>query len=572
VRFFEIGILLLLTASSLPVSVGSPNAGKSFDLATQKLVLADYLNPWSNPTFSREWGGWGWHECGTSHDPDYVYPNGTRDIASIFYPLIGPYDAGEEAVMKYHIRLAQASGLDAFVVDWDGITGFYDFPRINRNFMKMLKLAELQNFGVAIDYDAMRYYVGHTGPGVKLIPDRTKALRQVHDDLTYAIKQFGPSPAYLKFHDQPVIFVFGAGGGSMTRDEWGDIITQLSNEGLRAFYVDMQGQTRKLYPYFKGYFPWLGAGEEDLSPNSASFINDWAAVLRRSAQYMDIKWGLAVWPGFDNSPVSAWCAKNSSGSYWIQILDRKNGLLYNQTWTAVMRNKPSFIFIVTWNDWNEATIIEPARQYGYKYLYATELYASQFKGQKPDYDGIPVPLEIYDATSAIQQASKDGRTVGLDIAQQYLQNAETAFDFTHDYGSAASFARKAVDAAKASDYPKSYYEAKGLLAEAESLKTNATAANFTSTQAKTLFNEGVSAFWQAEYAYRQGDYNATITYAQAAVRFFEQAFQAERTARTFPLVQLRFHYEYLAAAAVIILIVLAAPRLRRNAKRNGELT
>lgn len=419
-------------------------------MALRKLVLADYLNHWSTPQTSGAWDGWSYHQCGISDTPQLT-SNGTwTSLASIYYPLIGPYDASDDAVIEYHIRLAQASGIDAFVVDWDGITGFYDFPRINSNFREMLRLAELRGFGVTIDYDAMRFYLGHTGPGVSLIPDRKVALQQVHDDLAYAIKQFGPSSAYLKFRGVPVIFVFGAGGGSMTRDEWGSVFSTLDGQGLKAYYVDMQANYHKLYPYFKGYFAWMGAEVENIPLDSVSYIEDMAAELRSAGA--DIKWGVGVWAGFDNSAVNAWCAKTSNGDYWIQKLDRENGLLYNQTWAAAVRFNPSFVFIATWNDWNEATIIEPAKQYGYRYLEATASFASRFKNTQPSYYGIPVPLSIYNATLAMRQAQQDGRFAGLDAANQTLDRAEQAFQ-SGQYDYALRYANQAKQLANQATIP-----------------------------------------------------------------------------------------------------------------------
>jgi len=113
-------------------------------MAFQKLVMAHYLNHWATPQTVGGWDGWAWDGdgCGLGyHDPERILVNGRRDIASVYYPLIGPYDVSDQAVMEYHIRLAKASGIDAFIVDWDGITGYESFPRINSNFASMLKLA-----------------------------------------------------------------------------------------------------------------------------------------------------------------------------------------------------------------------------------------------------------------------------------------------------------------------------------------------------------------------------------------------------------------------------------------------
>ena len=170
----SLSTLLLLVVLAVPSSVQGTlvvSQRESLDLATRPLVLADYLNQWSTPQ-SYEWDGWAFHECGISDTPGLTINGTWANLASVYTPLIGPYDASDEAVIEYHVRLAQASGIDAFVVDWDGLTAFNDFQRINTNFKEMLKVAEIRGFGVAIDYDAMRFYVGHTAmPGAALIPN-----------------------------------------------------------------------------------------------------------------------------------------------------------------------------------------------------------------------------------------------------------------------------------------------------------------------------------------------------------------------------------------------------------------
>jgi len=427
--------------TSLGRNVRGVGTGPSVDLATQRLVLATYLNNWEA---GGGWDGWSYHACGVRHYPGTIYPNGTRDVASVYYPLIGAYDAGDEAVMEYHIRLAQASGIDVFVVDWDGVQGFGDFPRINTNFLKLLRVAEKMGFSLAIDYDAGRYYVGrYTVPGSGLIPDRARALQAIHDDLVYAIKRFGSSSAYLRFGGKPVIFSFA--DFALKPSEWSTILGALANEGLSAYYVSMNA-VLKSYPPFQGFFPWIDANaiirhETD----SVSFINDWADQFRSFSMYHQITWGLAVWPGFDDSPVNGWCG----GS---RVIGRNNGLLYNQTWTAAIRNGPQWVHVVTFNDWNEGTIVEPSLEFGYQYLYATAYFAARFKSQQPSYDAIPVPLAIYNATLAIRAAESQGRAVGLDDARAKLDQAKNSFD-SKEYSESLTLAKQALELANKATVP-----------------------------------------------------------------------------------------------------------------------
>ena len=100
-------------------------------------------------------------------------------------------------------------------MDWDGIRLTFnpdgspsDYPTINNNFIKLLRPRNFLHFGVAIDYDAGRYYVGESGPGIHLFPNRADALNAIRNDLTFAISTFGKSSSYLRFNSVPVIFVF----------------------------------------------------------------------------------------------------------------------------------------------------------------------------------------------------------------------------------------------------------------------------------------------------------------------------------------------------------------------------
>lgn len=346
--------------------------GPSIDIASRKIVLAAYLAHWQNSSGYWRWDGWSWNGCGESHNPDNIKANGLRDIASIYYPLVGPYDDRDLAIQQYHMRLAKASGIDAFIVDWYGITEHGDFPRINSNFQRMLKLAENLDFGLAIEYDAYRFYLGSTGPGTAVIPNRADAIRQIHDDLRYVIQQFAASRVYLKFNGRPVIFVFGS--EVLTPSEWAGIIESLQAEGHQAYFIRNYANFR-YYPAFNSFFPWIGA--HDIVLNHAdpiAWLNQAAEELRAFSESHGIEWGLNVWPGFDSTPVADWCY----GLGKIQI-DRQGSLLYNKTWNAAIRNSPQWIEISTFNDWNEGTTVEPTIEYHYQYLYATAYYSAQFK-------------------------------------------------------------------------------------------------------------------------------------------------------------------------------------------------
>jgi len=259
------------------------------------------------------------------------------------------------------------------------------------------------------------------------------------------MQQFAASRVYLKFNGRPVIFVFGS--EVLTPSEWAGIIESLQAEGHQAYFIRNYANFR-YYPAFNSFFPWIGA--HDIVLNHAdpiAWLNQAAEELRAFSESHGIEWGLNVWPGFDSTPVADWCY----GLGKIQI-DRQGGLLYNKTWNAAIRNSPQWIEISTFNDWNEGTTVEPTIEYHYQYLYATAYYSAQFKHQQPRYDGVPVPLAIYNATLTVRQAENDGRLVGLDLANRTLQQAEQAFQ-SEKYSDAHRLAEQAIQLASEATIP-----------------------------------------------------------------------------------------------------------------------
>ena len=65
-------------------------------------------------------------------DPEKI-SDGRREIASHFYPLIGPYDSGDANVIEYHLLLMKLAGIDGVIVDWYGLTNYRDYGVLHQN-------------------------------------------------------------------------------------------------------------------------------------------------------------------------------------------------------------------------------------------------------------------------------------------------------------------------------------------------------------------------------------------------------------------------------------------------------
>lgn len=53
----------------------------------------------------------------TNKDPNVMDTNGKREIASHYYPLIGPYSSNDNDLQEYHLLLLKLSGIDGVIFD-----------------------------------------------------------------------------------------------------------------------------------------------------------------------------------------------------------------------------------------------------------------------------------------------------------------------------------------------------------------------------------------------------------------------------------------------------------------------
>ena len=94
-----------------PVAVTKANSMK---------VYVHYM-PWFE-TKATNGGTWGVHWKMSKCNPDSVDATGRRQIASHYYPLVGPYASSDPNLIEYHLLLMKYAGIDGILIDWYGIT------------------------------------------------------------------------------------------------------------------------------------------------------------------------------------------------------------------------------------------------------------------------------------------------------------------------------------------------------------------------------------------------------------------------------------------------------------------
>src|SRR3954466_15260318 len=99
----------------------SPVWGQSVPVPKTNLqpVYMHYMPWFQTPSSLGGTGGsqWGWHWKMNTQNPNIVDSSGKRQIATHYYPKIGPYDSSDPSVIEYHLLLMKYSGIDGVMID-----------------------------------------------------------------------------------------------------------------------------------------------------------------------------------------------------------------------------------------------------------------------------------------------------------------------------------------------------------------------------------------------------------------------------------------------------------------------
>ena len=116
----------------------------------QPLLMAHYMPWYQTPATS---GAWGWHWTMDHFNPDQKAENGQSEIASHYYPLTGPYDSSDEALLEYQVLLMKLSGIDGVIVDWYGIEDFFDYAVLNTSTGELFAMIQKAGLKFVVCYE-----------------------------------------------------------------------------------------------------------------------------------------------------------------------------------------------------------------------------------------------------------------------------------------------------------------------------------------------------------------------------------------------------------------------------------
>ncbi len=294
------------------------------------MILAHYM-PWYEARPESDF--WGWHWTMNHFDPKTV-KQGKRQIASHFYPAIGPYDSGDPHVIRYHFLLMKLAGIDGIIIDWYGLEDFRDYAKLHANTAKAIDLAPEFGLKVVICYEDQT---------VPILVDsgklqQSERVEHVADELQWLRENWFQRPGYLTLDGNPVMLSFGQSG--LSAEEW-KLVFQRSGQKIAYF---SQHHRR---PSAIGAFDWPIPSEQlGGQPRFNRNAKSWPAAIP------------VAFPRF----VDIYSQAQLHASYG-EIADQ-NGQTLKKTLANAQRIQAPFIQIATWNDWGEGTQVEPSLEHG----------------------------------------------------------------------------------------------------------------------------------------------------------------------------------------------------------------
>jgi glycoprotein endo-alpha-1,2-mannosidase len=256
------------------------------------------------------------------------------------YPQDGPYDSLDPAVIKRQVAQAKAYGLTGLIASWWG-----QKDRTDEQFPLLLDAAD----------------------GLKLAPyietaDNADALAA---DITYLLKSYGKHQAWLKLDGKPVIFIFDRVMQSLKKAGWAAVRGKIGN---KAAFIGPANDLLQINDR-RAVFDALHIYSMQFPMSHAQSIDPaWCTDFYTS--WIKAQKGLkvttaTVMPGYDDHLVPDRPGKRP-------LVDRDNGQLFQRLCHAAFGARPDWTLVVSFNEWAEASQIEPSIQFGDRELATTK--------------------------------------------------------------------------------------------------------------------------------------------------------------------------------------------------------
>lgn len=343
---------IIITAGCDNSDPSSPGETETFDpipvTKTNSVKIYAHYMTWFETNASSPNGQWGYHWTMANKNPNNMDGNGRREIASHYYPLIGPYHSGDRDVIENHLLLMKYSGIDGVLIDWYGTYNLNDYGIIKENTEQLIAMLDDVGLEYAIVYED-RFLNDIVTAG--LAPTAVNAAKT---DFAYLKNNYFNDDNYININGKPLLMNFGP-ITLTTADNW---TAAFANLDPKPTFLTLWGESGEAGANASGEYAWVYQDNTYLE----NFYNNTLPGL-------NVAMG-GAYPGFDDFYEEG---GTSTDIGWT--IAHNNGITLDQTLALAANADIDYLQLITWNDFGEGTMIEPTVEFGYNYLQKIKTFA-----------------------------------------------------------------------------------------------------------------------------------------------------------------------------------------------------
>ncbi len=380
---------------------------------TNPIPVYVQIMPWFQTPETLGGTSWGWHWTMNNCNPNTILPNGQRQIASYYYPLIGTYDSSDPYVIEYQMLLMKLSGISGTTVDWYGQQGSNgDEASLLSASNKIVSATQTYGLGV----------------GVCLEDRFATSTSEVTNNINYMEQNYATQSNYIRVgpNNEPLTLLFGP----ITQTQPSDWTTILSGVSQTPALVPLQYQASQVNPNppvgpppAVGEAAWIyqDKGTTDDLTVQKNFLANEAGKFSNSIGDAYVGYNDYYTAGGDPSAASGFVIpeSDSNGQTLTETLNQDQ--TYSKNIAAIQ--------IATWNDYGEGTMIEPTVQNGFSSLQQIQ----KFTGVPYGLSQLQLVYQLYEARekflgnsteeAVLNQTSSNINNLDFPDAQKSLADA-----------------------------------------------------------------------------------------------------------------------------------------------------
>ena len=250
------------------------------------------------------------------------------DRAKSDLPALGTYTSDERLVMKRHIELARAAGVDGFLVSWK------ENGKLSDRLARLVEVATEQHFRLGLVYQGLDF------------ARRPIEVRQVCADLLKFADRYSGDPVFRLWGERPV--VVWTGTDQFTSADHERCVGPVRDRLLVLASSRSLAEYRRAAGVFEGNaYYWSSVNpEKSWYPRQ---LAEMGAVVHETGGL----WVAPAAPGFDARLVGG-----------KTVVPRREGHTLALELDAAVRSRPDAIGLISWNEFTENSHVEPSRLYG----------------------------------------------------------------------------------------------------------------------------------------------------------------------------------------------------------------